>query len=113
MGAFLRGIRNVYRAKLRSGLIIAILGLSFGIAVTMTQAGVTVGEHARTVAAQVQTLLEIRAAGATGMGVGADALPEEFFDRAQKVHGISSVEKYLFTRMIDRNVMFGSTRQWH
>jgi putative ABC transport system permease protein len=37
------------------------------------------------------------------MGVGADALPEAFFERARKVPGVAAVEKYLFTRMLDRN----------
>ncbi|MCZ6624096.1 MAG: hypothetical protein O7B35_07685, partial [Deltaproteobacteria bacterium] len=49
------------------------------------------------------TLLELRAAGATGMGVGVDALPEDFFEPARGVPDVVKVEKYLYQRMFDPN----------
>ncbi|MFQ5895974.1 MAG: ABC transporter permease, partial [Nitrospinota bacterium] len=103
MGALPRGLRNVYRSPARATLVVAILALSVGVYITMTQAGATIGEHTGRVASEAQTLLEVRGAGASGMGVGADALPEEFFRRALGVPGAARVEKYLFTRMIDRS----------
>lgn len=96
-----RGVRNVYRNQTRATLVILILGLAVGTFVTLTQASREIAARTNAVAAVIGTLIEVRAAGATGMGVGVDALPEPFFERAGAVPNISGREKYLFQRMQD------------
>ena len=103
MGAIARGLRNVYRNKARAILVMVILGLSVGVYLTMSRVSAGIEENITTVAAEVQTLLELRAAGATGMGVGVDALPEDFFDPAREMPNVVKVEKYLYQRMFDPN----------
>ena len=100
MRAILRGLRNVYRNKARFGLVMAILGLCAGVTITMAQVSAGIQENLDIVGSDYLALLEVRKAGADGMGVGADALLEEFFERARKVPNVARVEKYLFQRMI-------------
>ncbi len=69
MGALSRGMKNVYRSTARFVLAAIILGLSVGVYLTMTKVAADIEANVATVAAEVQTLLEVRAAGATGMGV--------------------------------------------
>lgn len=100
MGAILRGGRNVFRSKARFVLVMMVLALSAGITITMVQVSLGIRDNLRTIAADYLTLVEVRKAGATGMGVGVAALPEEFFARAGTIPGVTSVEKYLFQRLI-------------
>lgn len=100
MGAWLRGWRNVYRSKARFALVMVILALSAGIYITMAQVSAGIQENLRSVAAEYLTLLEVRKAGATGMGVGVEALPEDVFEKVRTVPGVVKVEKYLFQRLI-------------
>lgn len=100
MRALIRGLRNVYRNKARCVLVMIILGLSAGVYTTMTQVSRGIEENLRIVASDYLTLLEVRKAGADGMGVGVDVLPEEFFENAKTIPNVAKVEKYLFQRMI-------------
>jgi putative ABC transport system permease protein len=100
MRALVRGLRNVYRSKARFGLVMVILGLAAGVTITMAQVGAGITENLQSVAADYLALLEVRKAGADGMGVGTDALPEEIFEKAKTVPGTAKIEKYLFQRMI-------------
>jgi putative ABC transport system permease protein len=101
MGAVRRGIKNVYRSQARAIVVILVLGLAVGASITLAQASAEIGTRVAEAAAVVGTLIEVRAAGATGMGVGVDALPEEFFERARSVPNVALVEKYLLQRMQD------------
>jgi len=67
----------------------------------MARVSAATGEFLRTVASEYLVLLEVRAAGATGMGAGVEALPEAFFAKASAVPGVTRVEKYLLTRTVD------------
>ena len=100
MRAIVRGLRNVYRNKARFGLVMVILGLAVGVAITMAQVSAGITENVDIVGADYLTLLEVRKAGADGMGVGVDALPEELFEKAKAVPDVVRKEKYLFQRMI-------------
>jgi ABC-type lipoprotein release transport system permease subunit len=100
MRAFIRGLRNVYRSKVRFALVMAILGLAAGVSITMAQVAAGIAENLGIVASDYLALLEVRKAGADGMGVGADALPEEVFEKARTVPHAVKTEKYLFQRMI-------------
>lgn len=101
MGPLKRGIQNVYRSQTRAALVILMLGLAVATFITLIQASAEIAERTKVVSSIVGTLIEVRAAGATGMGVGVDALPERFFERAKRVPNITAVERYLFQRMQD------------
>ncbi len=100
MGAVVRGWRNVFRSKARFGLVMVVLALSAGITITMAQVSLGIRDNVRAVGADYLTFLEVRKAGATGMGVGVDALPEDLFARASSLPGVVGVEEYLFQRMV-------------
>jgi putative ABC transport system permease protein len=99
MGSIIRGWRNVFRSKTRSLLVIVVLAVSVGVTITMVQVSRDIRDNLRTLTSDYLTLIEVRKAGATGMGVGVAALPEEFFERAEGLSGVTSVEKYLFQRL--------------
>lgn len=100
MRAIGRGLRNVYRNKTRFALVMVILGLAAGVSITMAQVSAGIAENLDLVAADYLALLEVRKAGGDGMGVGADALAEEFFEKAKTVPHVVKTERYLFQRMI-------------
>ena len=102
MGGLRRGVRNVYRSGTRAAAVVLVLGLTVAVFLTMTQATAGIGEQTRRLGAEVQTLIEVRAAGATGMGVGQDALPRQFFAEARGIPNVAAVEPYLYQRVIDR-----------
>jgi ABC-type lipoprotein release transport system permease subunit len=102
VGAIKRGARNLTRSVVRALLVTGILALAVAVFVTMTSSARGIASQTRKLGAEVQTLIEVRAAGATGMGAGVEALPAEFFDPARAVDNVKAVEPYLFQRTIDR-----------
>lgn len=100
MWALVRGLRNIYRNKARFVLVMIILGLSAGVYITMAQVSTGIKENLQTVASDYLSLVEVRKAGADGMGVGVDALAEEFFEKAKAIPNVAKVEQYLFQRLI-------------
>jgi ABC-type antimicrobial peptide transport system permease subunit len=103
MSMLRHGLRNLYRDAMRAVLVVLVLGLALAVFLTMMQAEATIGEQTRKLGAQVGTALEVRRAGAMGMGFGFEALPAEFFERAKKIRNVARVEGYLFQRLIDRD----------
>jgi len=102
MGALPRGLRNVYRNKGRALLVSLILGLSVGIFLTLNQTGTHIDEQIISLKKQVQTLVEIRAAGASGWGRGVEnPLKGEVVDNVSALPHVVKVEKYVFRRSVD------------
>ena len=101
MNGFKRGVRNLWRAPIRTVLLVAVLALGVGVFLTMAQAAQAIGARTDELAGSYQTLIEVRAAGATGMGVGADALPADFFEPAEAIDGVEDVGPYLYQRALD------------
>jgi len=99
--AVYRGLRNVYRSKTRAALVIALLGLSIGVFITMAQAADSTGDTASRLESSVETLLEVRAAGATGMGLGVEPLRGDVAEQIRDISGIRSIEQYLYVRQVD------------
>ncbi len=98
-----RAIRNIYRSPARTILVIVVLGLSIGIFITMQQTTNIVSATSKTLKENTQTLIEVRAAGATGMGVGVQPLPEDTVEKIQNIPNIVGVEKYLYVRQVDNS----------
>lgn len=103
MRAIYRGLRNVYRSKVRAALVIALLGLSVGVFITMAQASDRISGTASLLGASVETLIEVRAAGATAMGRGVEPLRGEVAEKIKDIAGVRSVERYLYFRQVDNS----------
>lgn len=102
MRAIARGVRDMYRSELRAVLVILLVALSLAVVLAMTQALGVIEDQTRRLGTQVSTTIEVRRAGAMGMGFGFEALPGRFFERAQAIPNAVRVERYLFQRFIDR-----------
>jgi putative ABC transport system permease protein len=106
MKSMRRGFRNSYRNKGRAALVTLLLGVSVGIVITMLQVSSAVSSSADELKENLQTLIEVRAAGATAMGRGVEPLEESVADQVRQVSGIRSVEKYLYVRKVDNSKKF-------
>jgi len=102
----IRGVRNSYRSKGRTALVIVLLGLSVGIVITMLQVSRSVSANTDELKSKVATLIEVRAAGATAMGRGVEALREDVAEPIRRLPGVSSTEKYLYVRQVDNTKKF-------
>jgi len=92
------GFRDVFRSRIRSVLVILILGLTVATLVTLIQIAAGIGQVNRQLQAELSTLIEVRAAGSTAMGKGADPLPEATVQQIDKIPHVVKVEKFLFNR---------------
>lgn len=101
MGAIRRGTRNVTRSLPRAGVVSVIMGLAVAVFLTLAAAAQAISAQTGQLGAQVLNRIEVRAAGATGMGIGAEALPESFFAPARQVKDVKTVEPYLYQRTVD------------
>lgn len=102
-GSLTRGVRNLTRSLPRSLLVVLVVAIAGVVFLTLTQASAGIRAQTEQLGSELETLIEVRGAGATGMGVGADALPEDVFERARRVPGAERVETYLYQRTFDRD----------
>lgn len=100
MGAIQRGIRNVYRNKARTVVVIFILSLSLGVFIGMFQATSAVQQQTKILSSIIENTIEIRNAGATGMGFGAELIPESEIKKVEGIDNIANIEKQLLVRNV-------------
>jgi ABC-type antimicrobial peptide transport system permease subunit len=105
-GTLKRGLRNVYRNKVRSLLVILILAVSVGIFVTMTQASAASQAQGQTIRQQVATLIQVNPLGAPAAGGGRRTLPEDLAIQISAVPDVVRVEKYLRRQIADNSKPF-------
>ena len=111
MGAIHRGVKNPFRNKVRTTVAVLLLALVLGLLALMVQAAFLSQQQLRRLEAKVQTLIELREAGAFGTGgFGADKpIGEEAFslDTLEKVKQIpnaghiAKIEEYIYAPQID------------
>ena len=77
-----------------------------GIVITMLQVSDAVSSSSDELKRNLQTLIEVRAAGATAMGRGVEPLEEKVVDQIRQAPGIHTVEKYLYVRKVDNTKKF-------
>jgi ABC-type antimicrobial peptide transport system permease subunit len=104
MGAWKRGLRNVYRNKARAAIVLLILGLSMGVSLTMMQTRLATERQIEALQASVANVIEVRAYGATNMGQGADLLPAAIIEEVDDLPNIASIETYLLVREVDQTL---------
>ncbi len=89
MSAIERGLKNPFRNKVRTTVIVLLLSLVLGLFAVMVQAALMSRQQLGKLEAEVRTLIELREAGAFGTGgFGGDKPPgEEAFslDTLEKV----------------------------
>jgi len=111
MGAIRRGLRNPFRNWVRTAVAVLLLAFIMGLLALMVQAAFLSRQQIGQLEAKVQTLIELREAGAFGTGgFGADKpIGEEDFsvDTLEKVKRIAHaghiarIEEYIYTPQID------------
>ncbi len=100
MGVIQRGLRNVYRNKIRTLVVILILSLSLGIFIAMLQATNAIQQQTKILSSAIETTIEIRNAGASGMGFGAELIPESELQKIKGINNIVRIEKQLLVRNV-------------
>ena len=71
VGILFRGVKNVYRSGLRTVALLVLLALSVGIFAGFRQATAAVASQSQQLTSVIGNTVEIRNAGASGMGAGA------------------------------------------
>jgi len=77
MGVLLRSVKNVYRRRLRSVIVTAILALSLGIFLSMAQANAGTASISNSLKQEFGNLVVIRAAGLTEMALVQSSLQNQ------------------------------------
>ena len=100
MSAFSRGTRNVYRNPPRSVVLLVILALSVGLFVGLAQATRALSAQTQNLTQVLENTIEVRNAGATGMGQGVELIPEQDVAAVEAVDHVSQIERQLLVRNV-------------
>ena len=100
MAAVRRGSRNILRNKARSLLLLLILALSLGLFAALFRADRSISNQIRALSGSLENTVEIRNAGATGMGAGVELIPEEELVAVEALPEIVGVERQLLVRNV-------------
>lgn len=113
MSAVLRGLRNPFRHRVRTGVVVALLACVIGILAVLGQAARAARQEIERLQAGVRTVIELREAGAFGTGgfgadrpVGADTFSRATLGQIQQIPSaqhIVRIEEYIHQPQIDAN----------
>ncbi len=100
MNSIRHGLRNVYRKKSRSAVLVLVLALSISAFVTMTAVDESVGKRLQDVQKNIGTQLELRSAGSYGLAHSSDDknaryLPADLISNISGKDFITSAKGYL------------------
>jgi putative ABC transport system permease protein len=111
MSAIQRGLRNPFRNKVRTTVVLLLLSVVIGLFAVMVQATFQTQEQLESLQARLRTLIELREAGAFGTGgfggdkpVGADEFSVATLERARRIPNakhITKIEEYVHAPQID------------
>lgn len=123
MSALVRGLRNPFRTRVRTAVVVTLLAIIIGLFAVMVQGALITRQQLENLQANVRTVIELREAGAFGTGgFGADApvgsaemgreKGTEYFstrtlDRIRQIpHAdhIAKVDEYVMEAQIDTSV---------
>lgn len=123
MSAVARGLRNPFRTRVRTAVVVLLLAIVIGLFAVMVQGALATRQRLESLQAMVRTVIELREAGAFGTGgFGADAPAgsaemgrekgTEYFslttlDRIKRIpHAdhIAKIEEYVMEPQIDTSV---------
>lgn len=113
MSALARGLRNPFRNRVRTAVVVLLLAAVIGLFAVLVQGALATRRQIARLEANVRTVVELREAGAFGTGgFGGDKPPgEEDFSvatlegamRIASAAHIAKVEEYVHTPQIDTN----------
>ena len=111
MSAIQRGLRNPFRNKVRTTVVLLLLSVVIGLFAVMVQAALQTQEKLEILQAHLRTLIELREAGAFGTGgfggdkpVGADEFSLRTLEMIKQIPNakhITNIEEYVHTPQID------------
>jgi putative ABC transport system permease protein len=93
MNPITRGVRNAFRNGVRTVSIVAILGLSIGLSLTMLVAQKAVDNKIKSVKASIGNTISISAAGVMGFQGGGDPLSQSSIDKLSSLSHVTGVSK--------------------
>jgi len=102
MRAWRRGVKNIYRNRGRTVVVVLLLGLSAGMFAVMTQVGAATEARVEALRARVQNLIEVSPAGSVAFEEGTELFPEEIVQTFHGIPHIARLDRYLISRVIDR-----------
>src|SRR5713101_7376341 len=111
MGAVTRGLRNPFRTRVRTGVVVLLLAIIIGLFAVMVQGALTTRQQLTNLQASVRTVIELREAGAFGTGgfggdkpVGDEHFSVDTLERLRRIpHAahLARVDEYVYTPQID------------
>lgn len=111
MGAVTRGIRNPFRNRVRTGVVVLLLAIIIGLFAVMVQGALTTREQLESLQRNVRTVIELREAGAFGTGgfgedkpLGADDFSVGTIEQIKRIRSfahIIKIEEYIHAPQID------------
>ena len=111
MSAITRGLRNPFRTRVRTAVVVLLLAIIIGLFAVMVQGALQTREKLESLQANVRTVVELREAGAFGTGgfggdrpVGADEFSVTTLEQIQRIphaEHITKVEEYVHTPQVD------------
>ena len=111
MSAITRGLRNPFRNRVRTGVVVLLLALIIGLFAVMVQAALQSREQLGSLQSNVRTVVELREAGAFGTGgfggdkpVGAEDFSVATLERIRAIshaEHIIRIEEYVHTPQVE------------
>ena len=111
MSAVTRGLRNPFRTRVRTGVVVLLLAVIIGLFAVMVQGASLTRQQIDVLQASVRTVIELREAGAFGTGgfggdrpVGADAFSIATLEQVRRIPNadhVAKVEEYIHTPQVD------------
>ena len=111
MSAVARGLRNPFRTRVRTGVVVLLLAIIIGLFAVMVQGAFQTRAKLESLQANVRTVVELREAGAFGTGgfggdkpVGADQFSVATLEQIRRVPSaehIVKVEEYIHAPQVD------------
>lgn len=111
MSAVTRGLRNPFRTRVRTGVVVLLLAIIIGLFAVMVQGAFQTRAKLESLQANVRTVVELREAGAFGTGgfggdrpVGADAFSVGTLDQIRRIPNaehIVKIEEYIHAPQVD------------
>lgn len=110
MRSLYRGLRNVWRNRVRTAVVLLILGLASCLALVMLAVEGGVRSQVAEMESSVGTLIEARPVGTYGMmSLSDELLPETLVDEIAAIDGVAEVSPYVMT-MTRSTTSAGSSR---
>ena len=111
MGAIRRGLKNPFRTKVRTAVVLLLLSVVIGLFAVMVQAALQTQEQLESLQAHLRTLIELREAGAFGTGgfggdkpVGAEQFSLTTLEMVKQIPNakhITKIEEYVHIPQMD------------